>query len=59
MARRWFYGWLLLLVFRIGRSRIGNDELATSVRNRIQGVELSSLAYEQSLWNVAQLKVAD
>lgn len=30
-----------------------------AVRNRIQGVDLSSLDYESVLWNVAQLKVLD
>jgi peptide/nickel transport system substrate-binding protein len=36
-----------------------NPYVLSAVRNRVQGVELSSLAYEQSLWNVAQLKVAN
>jgi len=31
----------------------------SAVRNRVQGIDLSALYYEQSLWNVHELKVTD
>jgi len=36
-----------------------NPLVLSAVRNRVQGVDLSALYYEQSLWNVHELKVVD
>jgi peptide/nickel transport system substrate-binding protein len=36
-----------------------NPLVLSAVRNRVEGVDLSSLYYEQSMWNVAKLKVVD